>query len=164
MSVRSSITFTCIHSERLFGHIGSNTRFLTASQASEAIKTQCMMADSLGASSTQWTAGGPEASQKSSDFAAHPTLHDMHDTHNVSFTNKIGNSESIRFSSRFKASTTVGFQTTELRSTEFITNRIMVIDDGLGVLSDLAMNRIRAPEDMQLEMIDANLSESVENT
>jgi len=43
MSVRSSITFTSICTERLFAQSGSNTRLLTASQASEAIKNnkQC---------------------------------------------------------------------------------------------------------------------------
>ena len=67
------------------------------------------MADSHGLSSNQWTAGGSEASQESSDFAALPATQDMHDTHNVSFTNKIDKAKSIRFSSRFKTSTTVGF-------------------------------------------------------
>jgi len=48
MSVRSSITFTSICTEKQFAHIGRNTRHLTASQALEAIETQPMMADSLG--------------------------------------------------------------------------------------------------------------------
>jgi hypothetical protein len=37
-----------------------------------------------------------------------------------------------------------------------------IIDDGPGVLSDQAINWIRATEDVQLEIIDANLSESLE--
>ena len=53
MSGRSLITFTSIRTKRLFAHIGSNTRLLMASQASEAIETQCMMADLLGSSSNQ---------------------------------------------------------------------------------------------------------------
>jgi hypothetical protein len=89
MSARSSITFTSIHTERLFAHIGVNTRLLTASQASEAIKTQRTMADTLRSSSNQWTAGGLETSQESSDFTALPATHDTHDTHNVSFTDNI---------------------------------------------------------------------------
>jgi hypothetical protein len=38
-----------------------------------------------------------------------------------------------------------------------------VMDEGPGVLSDQALNWIRAPEDVQSEIIDANLSESVEH-
>jgi len=162
MSALSSITFTSIRTERLFAHIGSNTRLLTALQASEAIETQRRMADSLGSSSNQWTAGGSETSQESSDFTALPATHDTHYTHNVSFTDKIDKTESIRFSSRLKTSTTAGFQPTELRTIESITNRMKIIDDGPGVLSDQAINWIRAMEDVQLEIIDANLSESVE--
>ena len=120
------------------------------------------MADLLGSSSNQWTAGGSETSQESSDFTALPATHDTHDTHDVSFTDKIDKAESIRFSSRFKTSTTAGFQPTELRTTEYITNRMKIIDDGPGVLSDQAINWIRATEDVQLEIIDANLSESLE--
>jgi hypothetical protein len=161
-SARSSITFTSIHMERLFAHIGSNTRHLTASQASEAIETQRTMADSLGLSSNQWTAGGSEISHESSDFTALPATHDTHDTHDVSFTDKIDKAASIRFSSRFKTSTTAGFQPTELCTTEYITNRMKIIDDGPRVLSDQANNWIRAMEDVQLEIIDANLSESLE--
>jgi len=60
-------------------------------------------------------------------------------------------------------STTVGFQPTELRTTEYITTRMNIIDDSPGVLSDQAINWIRATEDVQLEIIDANLSESLEH-
>ena len=38
MLAQSSIIFTSIHTERLFAHVGSNTRLLTASQASEVIE------------------------------------------------------------------------------------------------------------------------------
>jgi hypothetical protein len=37
-----------------------------------------------------------------------------------------------------------------------------IIDDSPGVMSDQAINWIRATEDVQLEIIDANLSESLE--
>jgi len=70
--------------------------------------------------------------------------------------------KSIRFSSRFKTSTTAGFQPTERHTTEYITHQIKIIDDGPGVLSDQAINWIRAVEDVQLEIIDANLCESLE--
>jgi len=86
----------------------------------------------------------------------------MHDTHDVSFTDKIDKAESIRFSSRFKTSTTAGFQPTELRTKEYITHRLKIIDDGHGVLSDQAINWIRATEDVQLEIIDATLAKSLE--
>jgi hypothetical protein len=119
------------------------------------------MVDSLGSSSNQWTAGGSETSQESSNFTALPATHNTHDTHNVCFTDKIDKAESIRFSSRFQTSTTAGFQPTELRTTEYITNRMTIIDDGPGFLSDQAMNWIRAMENVQLEIIDANLSESL---
>jgi len=102
--------------------------------------------------------------QESSDFTALPAMHDTHDMHDVSFIDKIDKAESIRFSSRFKTSTTVGFQPTELRTTEYITNRMKIIDDGPGVLSDQAINWIRATEDIQLEIIDPNLSESYEQS
>jgi hypothetical protein len=36
-----------------------------------------------------------------------------------------------------------------------------IIDDAPRLLSDQAINRIRATEDVQLEIIDANLSESL---
>jgi hypothetical protein len=148
--------------ERLFAHIGSNTRLLTASQASEVIEIQRMMADSLGLSSNQWTAGGSQTSHESSDLTALPSTHDTHYTHDVSSTDKFDTAESIRFSSRFKTSTTAGFQSTELSTTEYITNRMKIIDAGPGVLSNQAINWIRATEDVQLEIIDANLSESLE--
>jgi len=164
MSARSSITFTSIRTKRLFAHIGSNSRLLTASPASEAIETQHTIADSLGLSSNQWTAGGSEVSHGSSDFAALPAMHNTHNTHNthdVSFTDKIDKAESIRFSSRFNTSATAGFQPTELRTTEYVTNRMKVIDNGPGHLSDQAINWIRATEDVQLEIINAHLSESL---
>jgi hypothetical protein len=102
MSAQSSISFTSICTERLFAHIGRNTRLLTASQASKAIETQRTIADSPGATSNQWNAGGSETSHESSDFTALPAMHDTHDTHDVSFNDKIDKAESIRFSSRFK--------------------------------------------------------------
>ena len=39
-----------------------------------------------------------------------------------------------------------------------------IIDDGPGVLSDQAINWIRATEDIQLEIIDVDLSKSLEQT
>ena len=116
------------------------------------------MADSLGLSSNEWTARGSEVSQESSDFAALPATHDTHNRHDVRFTDKIDKAESIRSSSRCKISTTTVFQPTELRTTEYVTNRLKVISNGPGVLSDQAIDRIRATEDVPLEIIDANLS------
>jgi hypothetical protein len=146
----------------LFAHIGSNTRLLTESQGSEEIESERTMGDSLGLCSNQSTASGSETSQESSDITALPAKHDTHDTQDVSFTDTIDKAESIRFSSRFKTSTTVGFQFTGLRTTEYITNRMKIIDNGPGVWSFKAINLIRATEDIQLEITDANLSESLE--
>jgi len=162
MSVRSSISFTSIRTERLFAHIGSHTRLLTASQGLEAIETQRTMTDFLGVSSNQWTARGSEASQESSNFAALPAMQDTDDTHAVSFTNKIEQARSIRFSSRFTTATTAGFQPTELCTTEYITDRMKIIDDSPGILSDQAITWIRATENVQFQIIDTNLSEGLE--
>jgi len=155
MSVRSSITITSICMERLFAHIGNNTRLLTVSPASEVIETQQTMADLVCLSSNQWTADGLEPSQESSDFAARSASHDMHytynthnthnmhnmhNTHDVSFTGKIYKAESIRFSSKVKTSVTAGFQPTKLRTTEYVTNRIRVINDSLELMFAQAIN------------------------
>jgi len=67
------------------------------------------------------------------------------------------------FSSRFKISTTAGFQPTKLHTTEYITNQLKITDDGPGVWSDQAIDWIRATEDVQLEIIDGNLSELLEH-
>ena len=162
MSARSSITFTSVRTETQFANIGSNTRLLTVSQASEAIKTERPMAVSLGPDSDEWTDGSSEALQENSDFAALPAIHDTNNTHNVSLTDKINTAESIRFSSRFETSTTAGFQPTELRTMEYITNQMKIIHDGPGVLYHQAINWIWATEDVQLEIIEAHLSESLE--
>ena len=97
-------------------------------------------------------------------LATHGThdTHARHDTYDVSFTDRNDKAESIRFSSRFKTSATTGFQSTELRSTEYVTNQMKVIDGSPGHLPDQAINWIRATEDVQLEVMDANLSERVE--
>jgi len=99
--------------------------------------------------------------QESSDFTALRAAHNMHDTHDVSGTDQTDQAESIWFSSRLKTSTTAGFQHTELRTTEYITIRMKVIDDGPGVLSDRGIYWIKATGDVQLEVIDVNLSESL---
>jgi len=80
------------------------------------------MADLVGVTRIQWTAGSWETSQEFSDFTAHPASHDTHDTHNpyhahnaqdLSFFVKIDKAESIRFGGSFKSSATVDFQPTE---------------------------------------------------
>jgi len=177
MSAQSSTTFTSIGTERLFAHIGINTRLLTASQESEAIKPQRTLADLLGLSSNQWTASRSETLHESCNFTALSATHNTHNTHNmhnthnthdphnaqdVSFTDNIDKEDSIRFSSRFKTLVTAGFQPTEHRTTEYVTNRMKAIEDGPGLLSDQAINWIRATEDVQQQIIDSNLSESLE--
>jgi hypothetical protein len=55
----------------------------------------------------------------------------------------------------------VGYQPTELRTTESITNQMMVIDKDPGDLSNQAINWIRATEDVQFAIGDDNLSERI---
>jgi hypothetical protein len=134
-----------------------------------------MMADFLPLSLNQWTAWTMEASPRSSDWTVLPATHNTHNMHNthythtthnthntydVSFTDTITIAESIRFSSRFKTSATVGFQPTELGTTEYVTNRTKVICHGPGLMSDHATNRNRAMDDIQSEINVANHSES----
>jgi hypothetical protein len=120
------------------------------------------MVDSPGLPSNQWNAGRSEASHASSDFATIPATYDAHDTQDVSFKDKIDQAESIRFSSKFATLATAGFEPAELRTAEYVTERKKIIDDGPGHLSDQAINWIKATEDVQLEIIDAGLSESLE--
>ncbi|KAF8244559.1 hypothetical protein K440DRAFT_635985 [Wilcoxina mikolae CBS 423.85] len=127
------------------------------------------MADSLGLPSSQWHAGGLETLHVSSNFApiaaTHNILdvHDAHYAHNVSLRDRIDKMESIRFSNSFTTSVTVGFQSAEYRTDEYITKRQQIIVDCLESLSDQAFNWIRATVEDQLEMIDADLSESLES-
>jgi len=67
MSVRSSIIFTSICSERQFVQTGRNSRLLTPSRASEVIETQCTMANFLRLCSNQMTAGTLDAFHWSSN-------------------------------------------------------------------------------------------------
>jgi hypothetical protein len=95
--------------------------------------------------------------------------HNTHSTHNthpkhsitnvndVSFTPKKEKAKSIRLSSRFNASATMGFQSTELYTTPYIRNQLNIVNAGLTLMSDLAMNWISATEDVQLLIIAANL-------
>jgi len=85
-------------------------------------------------------------------------MHDVYDAHDASFTDIIDKAESIRFTSRFKTSATANLQPAELCTTEYVTNPMKVINDDPWLLSDQAINWIRAMEDVQLEIIEANLS------
>jgi hypothetical protein len=121
------------------------------------------MVDSPSLPSNQWNAGGLEASHvSSSDFATIPATHDAYDAQDVSFKDKIDQADSIRFSSKFATLTTAGFEPAELRTAEYFTKRKKVIDDGPEHLLDQAINWIKATEDVQLEIINAGLSESLE--
>ncbi|KAF8246992.1 hypothetical protein K440DRAFT_644312 [Wilcoxina mikolae CBS 423.85] len=136
-----------------------------ASQASEAIETQRTMADSLGLPFSQWNAGSSETSHASSDFATIPAMqdtpntHDAHDVQNAS--PRIDRTESIRFSNSLTTSVTADFQPVELRTEEYVTKQQKIIAEGPAPLSDQAINWIKATEDVQLEIIDADLSESL---
>jgi hypothetical protein len=119
-----------------------------------------MMVDSPGLPSNQWNASGSETSHASSNFATIPAMHGAHDAQDISFKDRIDQAESIRFSNNFKT-LAEGFEPAEPRSAEYVTTRKKIIDDGPGHLSDQAINWIKATEDVQLEIIDAGLSESL---
>lgn len=55
----------------------------------------------------------------------------------------------------------MGFQPAELPTTEYITNRMKVIDDGPGCLCNQAINQVRAAEDVKLLIIDVNISDTL---
>jgi hypothetical protein len=103
-----------------------------------------------------------ETSPESSDFTDIHATHDTHNPQDVSVTNKIHKAKAIRTSSRIKTSTTTGFQPTELRTTDYITKQMKIIDDVPGVLSKQAINWSRATVDVQLGILDANLSERLQ--
>jgi hypothetical protein len=88
-------------------------------------------------------------------------MHDVHDIQDGSFTDTIDIAESIRFSSMLMTSATAGFQSAELYTIQYVPNRIDIIDDGPGLLAEQAINWIRATKDIQLQNIDANLSDSL---
>jgi len=85
----------------LFAHIGSNTRLLTVSQASDAINIQCNILNLHGLSSNQWTVYVSETWQEPCYFVALSAKRDMHDTHDahdtqhIRFTNKLNQTKSI---------------------------------------------------------------------
>ncbi|KAF8247975.1 hypothetical protein K440DRAFT_643414 [Wilcoxina mikolae CBS 423.85] len=92
-----------------------------------------------------------------------PDAYNAHNTLYVSLRNRIDKTESIRFSNNFlTTSATTDFQPTELCTEEYFTKRQKIIADGPGPLSDQAVNRIRATEEVQVEMINSGLSESLE--
>jgi len=151
--------FTSVCTERLFTHNGSNTRLQTVSQLSKAIETQRRMAETLGFSLKQRIVSVSETSHRSSGFAAVLLTHDIHNTQDVPVTDKIEKDESMSFSSRFTILATADVQHTELCTTEYVRNRMNVIHDSPGLLSDQVVHWIKVVEDIKLEIIDANLLE-----
>jgi hypothetical protein len=79
----------------------------------------------------------------------------------VSAMYTIYKAELIRITSRFKTSATPDFKPTELCMTEYITKRICTVEDSPELLSEQAINWIRAAEAVQLETMDVNISESL---
>ncbi|KAF8242966.1 hypothetical protein K440DRAFT_638094 [Wilcoxina mikolae CBS 423.85] len=124
------------------------------------------MADSLGLLPSQLNVSSSETSHVSSNFAAIPARHDTSDTHDVhdaqNVSPRIDRTESIRFTNSLTTSATAGLQPAELRTEEYITKRQKIIADGPRPLSDQAINWIKAMEDVQLEIINAGLLESLE--
>lgn len=82
----------------------------------------------------------------------------MHDTVNVRFTDVIDQAESIRCSRWTMTSITSGVQPTKLRTAEYVTKIMRVINNYPGVVFDQAYNCIRALENVQFRIIDASLS------
>jgi hypothetical protein len=117
-----------------------------------------MMADSLGLPSNPWSAADSKISHMFSDFAPLPA---MHDTQDVSFSDRINMAESIRFSSKFTTLAAAAFKSGKFHPTEYITKRKKVIDDSPGHLSRQAINWNKATEDVQLEIIEVGLLESL---
>jgi len=145
-----------------------------ALQPSEAIETQHMMADSFGLSLNQGTGSSLQTSHGASNFMDLSASHNMHNTHgthnthdahhmqNVNSMDRVNTAKSIRFSSWFKTSTTTDLQPTELHTTEYFGKEMNVIKNGSGFLSHPVMNEIWAIEEIQLEIPNANISESHE--
>jgi hypothetical protein len=103
-----------------FAHMSINTRLLTASQSSEAIEKLCTRADLLDLSSNQWNASSSETLHVSSDFATIPTTHNVPDPQDVSFSNRINQVESIRFSSKFTTLAAASVEPADVRMAEYI--------------------------------------------
>ncbi|KAF8245717.1 hypothetical protein K440DRAFT_645680 [Wilcoxina mikolae CBS 423.85] len=76
----------------------------------------------------------------------------------ISVNNRI---KSNRFTSWFMTSATAGLQSDELRIAEYITGWQTVMNDGPEYLSNQAVNWIRDTEEVDLEIIDTALSESL---
>jgi len=99
---------------------------------------------------------------------AHSATHDMHDMHDapnvqdVSFTNKVNHAKLIRFSKRFKTSSTAGFKPTELRKTKYATEQIKVFHHGPWLLSNKTIDWIGAMENVRMQIVDTILSERLE--
>jgi len=85
---------------------------------------------------------------------------DLHTAQDVSGMYTIYKAEFIRITSRFKTSATPDFKPTELCMTEYITKQIITVEDSSELLSEQAINWIRTAEDVQLETMYANISES----
>jgi len=141
MSARPWTTVTWSRTETLLARGGSMIRLLLASQSSEAIETQRLMADTHGFSSNQWTTGGLEASYESAPIVAYSATHntnDLFNAHNaqdVSFTDRINMAKSSRSIIRFNNSVTTGCQPTEPYTTKYIKKSMNVFNNGSGVLS-----------------------------
>ena len=79
----------------------------------------------------------------------------------VSFTDSMENAKSTTCSSRFQTSATMGFQHTEHCTTQYVPNLVNVIDYSPEPFWDKVINWVRNMEEAQLEMINANLWESL---
>jgi hypothetical protein len=70
--------------------------------------------------------------------------------------------KSFKFRSILKISPTTGFTLAELQAKSYVTNRMKVINHHPGILSDSAIIPLSVRDDVQLGMINNNLSERLE--
>jgi hypothetical protein len=138
----------------LFAQIGTNMQLQTSSQASEVIEIHCPMADLHGSPLKQWNVRDSEALYRFSNIATIPDTHDMKNT--------IEKPKSIRFCSNHTTLATRRFEPAKLCTAEYVTMQNKVIDNRPGHLSDHSIKWIKAMEDVQLQLIDTGLSESLD--
>ena len=135
---------------------------------SEAIKTHLTLATWTGTCSNQSTACVLVTLYKESNLTAYPVPHDTHDTYIVHIAQVVGVAEDfqkaewIRLISRSTTSRTVGFQYTAYGITEYVTKWMKAIEHGPWLFSDCGITLIWAAVNIEQEIIDAQVSQSLE--
>jgi hypothetical protein len=120
-----------------------------------------MIAESIGLPLNELIANSLETPHGSTDLLTLLAIHNTHDMQNHNFTNIINRPKWIMFSSRFRILASASFKPAECRIAEYTIHRNDVIVDGLRPVSDYAINWFSATNHIQLNIIDAWLSESI---